>query len=198
MKRFIVTSLLAAGCVPNLVSDDVNTDPTEWSWEAPDNRWPTAAPPDGLIGEGFERGDIVPDFRLMDQHGETVSLWQFHGQVVVLDISTMWCSPCRELAEGAEETWEEFEEHGFVYLTVLPEDVEREAPDNDDLNQWGDHYGISQPILSDPERGYSAPAVPGDAFPQVYVIGRDLRVVDRLSVPTDANLRATVGDIVDH
>jgi hypothetical protein len=40
-------------------------------------------------------------------------------------------------------------------------------------------------------------AVPGEAFPQVYIIGRDLVVRDRLSVPTDGNLRAAINGVLD-
>lgn len=198
MRLPVLTLLLFPACVPNLVSPNGGTDTGPVAlWEAPDNTWPTTTPPEGLVAQGFEAGDVIPDFRLVDQHGDEVSLWQFHGNVVVVDISTMWCSPCRELAEGAEETSHEFLDKGFVYLTILPENVERHTPSQDDLNAWGDHYGITQPIVSDPDRAYSAPAVPGDSFPQVLVVDRDLTVYRRLSVPTDAALRAVVSEIIE-
>ncbi len=197
MRWMIGLTLLPMGCIPSLTSPDSETDTTPQEWTAPENDWPMGVPPLGLVAGGFETGEVVPDFRLTDQKGQEVSMWQFHGEVVALDISTMWCSPCRELAEGAEETWEEFEADGFVYLTVLPENVERETPSLEDLNAWGDTFGISQPIISDPERLYSGDAVPGEAFPQVYIIGRDLVVRERLSVPTDGNLRASLNRVLD-
>lgn len=201
MSRYpmILAAMVGLGaCVPDLISDDVDPGTSGPStWTAPDNDWPVSEPPAGLAGEGFQEGEVVPDFRLLDQKGQTVSLWQFYGKIVVLDISTMWCSPCRELAEGAEETWQAFADDGFVYLTVLPENVGRETPSLDDLNAWAGAYGITQPIVSDPDRAFSEDAVPGEAFPQVYIIGRDLVVADRLSVPTDANLRAAVRQIIE-
>ena len=191
--------LAATGCAPHLTSPEETDDPDE-VWVAPENDWPSAAPPEGLRAEGFEVGEVVPDFRLLDQFDQTVSLWQFYGSVVVLDVSTMWCSPCQKLAESTEAMWQEHKDEGFVYVTVLAQDVEGNPPDNADLNAWAavkpssDEDDITAPVISDPEGGYSddALALTGSQYPVVLVLDREMRASTLVIPPEDALLEDAV------
>ena len=184
-------ALPLTGCVPELVSPADDGAP----WEAPTNGWGVTPPPEGLAAEGFEEGQVVPEFRLPDQNGETVSLWQFYGQVVVLDVSTMWCAPCRQLAETAQEMADEFKDQGFFYTTVFPEDADGDAddpvvPDQEDLLAWGEYYEILEPLISDGE-GYSSLVI-GESYPVVVVIDREMRSLGRMEGPSDEQIREKV------
>lgn len=181
---------LTVGCVPRLYTEDGGQSQV---WLPPENSWPLSEPPAGLTPQGFAAGQVVPDLRLMDQHGAEVSLWQFHGRIVVLDISTMWCAPCQELATGTEETTHQFEGEAFVYLTVLQEDVESEPPDLEDLTLWAEEFGITSPILADGAKT-TGPAVQQGQFPAVLLIGRDLTVIERVNPADDPSVRAAVAD----
>jgi peroxiredoxin len=190
--------LLAAGCTPVLTSpetigSDSGDDVGDCSWEPPKNTWQQSAPPSCLTGEGFDKDQVVPDMRLTDQHGNEVSLWQFYGDLIVLDFSTMWCAPCAVLAEGVDETWAEFEDDGFMYLTVLSQDVYSNVPDVDDLNQWASDHSITAPVLSDDGTYTDEVIPPGASFPKVMLIGRDMRVsVEEITPAEDATVRSTV------
>lgn len=189
----ILWATLTAGCVPVLESPDGGD---EVPWAAPENGWYKGEPPEELEGEGFEPGQVVPDGAATDQFGDPVSLWQFHGAVWVLDVSTMWCSPCQELARGVQETADEYRDDGFVYVTVLLEDLEGDVPDAEELQEWGDAFGIeTEPIVAD-DKGYGYAVVPDNAFPGLLVIDRDLRVHARISPPSDAGVRAAVEEIL--
>jgi len=184
--------LLLAACVPDLGTSPVDTA----AWIAPDNAWPATSPPADLVGEGFYRGQVVPDFRLLDQHGEEVSLWQFYGRPVVLDISTMWCGPCQQLAGGADQTAQDYAGDQLIYLTVLPENVHGEDPSTHDLLAWVDQYGLDSPVVADPGKGWSAPAVPRAQYPFVAVLDAEMRVAARVDPPTDENLRAAIDAVL--
>ncbi len=184
---------LQTGCVPVLVSPADDGAP----WEAPVNSWGVSPPPDGLEAEGFEEGQVVPEFRLPDQNNEEVSLWQFYGQVVVLDVSTMWCAPCRQLAQTAQAMADEFKDQGFFYTTVFPEDADGDAddpvvPDQEDLNAWADYYGIQEPLITD-GAGYSSLVV-GESYPVIVVIDREMRSLGRMEGPTDEQIREKVAE----
>src|SRR5688500_8285864 len=112
--RWILFLSMTAGCVPRLYTPE--SELVLADWEPPENSWETGAPAADLVGEGYAVGDVVPDFRLLDQHGDEVSLWQFYGSVVLLDVSTIWCGPCQDLAWDTEATWTDFRDEGFVYL----------------------------------------------------------------------------------
>lgn len=182
-------AFVLAACVPELTSPG---DDTGGAWQAPENTWPVASPPADLEGEGYAEGEVFPEFRLMDQHGDEVSLWQFYGSVVVVDVSTMWCGPCAALADDVDATAAAYADQGFVYITLLPEDNVGEVPDQEDLQRWGSDHGISQPILSDDE-GISYVMVPDNAYPRIMVIDRQMRIaVDRVNPPEDAAIRAAI------
>lgn len=188
-----ILTMTLAGCIPELTSPEGQG--SDGPWTAPENGWPKNEPPADLVGEGFAAGEVIPDVRAADQHGDEVSLWQFHGMILVLDISTMWCSPCQEIAGHVEETAEHFADHDFVYVTMFPENVSSQVPTTQDLVDWGEYFQITQPLLSDDE-GYSYEIVPDAAFPALLVIDRDLRVHTRVTTTSDAAVRAAVEEIL--
>ncbi len=169
-----IASVGLQGCVPDLTSGGANAG----HWAPPENQWPLQEPPANLVGTGFAEGQVPPDFRLLDQHGDDVSLWQFYGSVVLLDVSTMWCAPCQEIAQHTEATYEAFKDDGFMYLTVLHEDVENRPPTIEDLEEWATSFGISAPVLADGDQATGAAVTQGQ-YPAVIVIGRDMTIADR-------------------
>ena len=55
--------VLLTACTPVLTSPDGgNVEP----WVAPENTWPLGTPPSDLVGEGFDPGEVIPDFRMPD------------------------------------------------------------------------------------------------------------------------------------
>lgn len=183
VQMFLIVGL--TGCIPRLYGEVTE-------WEPPENSWPQAEPPEGLIGTGWGIGDTPADFRLVDQFGDTVSLWQFYGDVVLVDISTMWCAPCQALAEHTEQTWSDYRDDGFVYVTVLQADVEAGPVDAEDIQIWADTFGITAPIVEDSSTEATGSAIQQGQFPAVLVVGRDMTVVERVNPIGDAEVRAAI------
>jgi thiol-disulfide isomerase/thioredoxin len=177
-------ALFAMSCTPHLVSevDEI----TGENWVAPENSWDAATPPANLKATGFGVGRVPEDFRLKDQFGDEVSLWQFYGDVILVDISTMWCGPCQLIAREVSETWHDYRDQGFTYLTLLPEDLGGDVPDNADLNTWADDFGIDAPVLSDGAR-YGYRVEPDELWPVVMLVDRRMKViVERIPANEDA------------
>jgi len=193
----VILTAGSTGCVPVLTSPGGDTATTEVNcstWQAPENGWlNTNSPPCDTESVGFERGQLAPDMRLVDQHGATVSLWQFAGTVILLDFSTMWCAPCQDIATHVDDTWKDFEDQGFTYLTILSQDDFSNIPDDEDLNSWAEDYDITAPILSD-DRGYTDGIIPpGGGFPQLMLIDRDMIVtIDAIQPVTDPAVRSAI------
>ncbi len=189
----IMSMLAVVGCVPHLYSEDSGGDTT---WEAPENSWSSKTPPSGLAPEGFDEGDVVFDLRGLDQFGDEVSLWQFYGSLVVLDISTQWCAPCQDLARGAQETVEHDQGDDVVYLTLLGEDTEGESSTSETCEQWADAFGIEAPIITDPS-DLRKEIVDDGSYPRVMIIGRDLRVeITEIENPTDPKIRSAIDELL--
>jgi hypothetical protein len=200
--------VLLVACAPRLYSEDSTLDTPDvgGAWVAPSNDWPMAPPPDGLVGVGFADDQVVPDVRGLDQHGNEVSLWQFYGLYVLIDISTMWCSPCQELGMHTEATYQEFKDRDFVYLTILHEDVENGEVSEEELNEWaglpaldreGEFKTITAPIIHDPRGANgSASAIEGNQYPAAILVGPDLRVIDRVEPVTSDRVDQVLDEVL--
>lgn len=185
---------LLTGCVPHLVTDG----PKDLGpWERPENSWhySESPPPDGLECGGTRVGDQMCDVRLADQHGDEVSLWQFWGDVVLFDVSTLWCAPCRALAESTQETIEHFEGDGFTYVTVIAQNQEGGAPEREDAELWADVYGIEAPVMFDEEM--SLEAANTSAFPILLLLDRDMKVHEVIGTANQTVVDEAIQDLID-
>lgn len=188
-------ALLLFGCAPRLYTDGAD-DTESGNWVAPENQWTSNAPPGDLTGEGTEEGDVPPDFLLKDQFGDDVSLWQFYGQWIVLDFSTIWCAPCQDLAALAHETHELYKEQGLEYITVLSQNMYYESPSLEEVQSWADTFGIEAPVLADPVEWTSQFVKGASGFPRLVIVGPDMRIVESEVMPnTDEGLRAALDEL---
>ena len=188
--------LILLGCVPHLSTDATqDTGIYDNGWVAPENSWPTSAPPSSLQGEGCKAGEVLEDHRGLDQFGDEVSLWQFYGTCTLVDIGTMWCGPCRELAETFHESAQRFPEVQFVSL--MPEDDNGDPASVEKLAEWADYYGIEEPVIND-DLGWHECSVPEDAFPAVLIVGPDMKVLDPGVTPAnEATIEARLRELCE-
>jgi thiol-disulfide isomerase/thioredoxin len=196
MPFFLSSALLviSTACAPHLTTTGDTGDLYEWI--APDNSWETNEVPADLRSQGFSKGDVPEDLRGLDQFGEEVSLWQFYGDIIVVDISTIWCAPCQELAEGVEETWLEYRDQGVTYITVMPENFEYETPTTENLTAWADAFGITAPIIADAER-WSDNLVTGASYPRVLLLDREMKIAVLNVIPlTDPQIRVEIDSLL--
>ena len=69
----------------------------------------------------------APDFTLTTFEGETITLSELRGQVVVINFWASWCPPCREEAAYLEATWRKYKDRGVVFIGVDYVDAEPNA-----------------------------------------------------------------------
>lgn len=160
-------------------------------WSAPDNQWPSATPPSSTEGEGYERGQLITDYAFFDQYGDDVSLWQFYGNVVLLDVSAEWCAPCKILAEEVQAAQDDYADQGFVYVSYIAEgNLSQDPVTVDILSKWAtDHHISSAPVLAsyDDLRPQFAPTA---TYPRLILIDRNLRVIeDNIFPQNDETIR---------
>jgi peroxiredoxin len=74
----------------------------------------------GLSTGGWakEKGDMAPDFSLVDIAGKTLSLSQLKGKVVVLNFFTIWCQPCRHEMPDLNAIYKENKDKGLEMVGI--------------------------------------------------------------------------------
>lgn len=89
------------------------------------------------------------NFTLLDHNDNQVSLHDYLGKVILLDISTMWCPPCQQEATDAEELYQKYKDQGFVILSVLFQDYGGSPATTSNCKTWANLYGLTFPVLAD-------------------------------------------------
>lgn len=88
----------------------------------------------GLLAWGMiksQKGPVdsgaAPDFTLTGFNGQTVTLSDLRGKVVIINFWASWCPPCREEAAYLEQTWRKYKDQSVVFIGVDYVDTEKEA-----------------------------------------------------------------------
>lgn len=81
-------------------------------------------------------GSLAPNFMLSDVRGETFSLSDFKGKVVVLDFMATWCSACKEEVSHLRDLSEEYS----AQVTIITISVDPTLDTTERLQKFvGDH-----------------------------------------------------------
>jgi peroxiredoxin len=91
----------------------------------------------------------APAFTLKSRTGETVSLADLRGQVVMINFWATWCGPCRQEMPHLEALYQRYEKLGFKLLAV---NVEQDPKGAD---KWLAETPVSFPVLFDPDNNVS-------------------------------------------
>lgn len=127
------------------------TDPVDFMSyvRSTDGEWPDLS---GNVDEstptGWGMGDRFQDFTTLDQYGQDVSLYQFWGNVVLVDFSAGWCGPCRAVAQTAEDEYRAHADDGFVIFHFMIDDNQNGGGITDAgfTAAWADQYGLTFPV----------------------------------------------------
>ncbi|WP_182961162.1 TlpA family protein disulfide reductase [Pedobacter gandavensis] len=68
-------------------------------------------------------GGKAVDFTFPDQNGKMVSLTDFKGKVVVLDIWATWCNPCKKEIPYLKKLEEEFKGKDVVFVSISTDEL---------------------------------------------------------------------------
>lgn len=111
-------------------------------------------------------GNPAPAFSLKDTEGKTVSLKDYRGKVVLLNIWATWCKPCRDELPSMELLYRKLKDQGFIILAIS---IDKNP---DIVKPFAEKLGLSFPILLDPkEKASRLYRITG--IPESFIIDRD-------------------------
>jgi peroxiredoxin len=105
---------------------------------------------------------MAPAFSLPSRSGDTVSLAQLKGKVVMLNFWASWCGPCRQEMPLLDQMHKRYSALGFTLVGV---NVDANSKDAED---WLSKTPVSFPVLFDREskvsKLYDVSAMPSTVF----------------------------------
>lgn len=117
-------------------------------------------------------GDTAPAYAAPSLSGDTVSLAQLRGSVVLLNVWATWCIPCRKEMPELQALHTENAARGLRILGVSVD----EAGSDEVIREFTGELGITYTILRDPsERVSNTFAIIG--VPASYLIDRQGKIV---------------------
>ncbi len=126
----------------------------------------------------LQPGQQAPDFTLLNQHGEEVTLSSFRGTRVILFAYPAAMTPgCTAEACDFRDAVEPLEAAGFTVLGISPDSSEK-------LAAFAERDHLSYPLLSDPDR---ATLTAYGAFGEKKNYGRIVQGVIRSTFVIDAD-----------
>lgn len=113
----------------------------------------------------------APDFLLPDLQGQVVRLSQLKGKVVLLNIWTTWCPPCRKEMPTMETLYRRLKGGDFVLLAAS-QDVDGQST----VLPYLQEGGLTFPVLLD-VRGEVGKKYGVTGYPETFIIDRQSNVV---------------------
>jgi len=86
-------------------------------------------------------GQPAPNFKVVTTSGQSVSLENYRGYVLVIDFFATWCTPCRTSIPHLVEMNQKYRKQGLQVLGLsADENGER------DVQEFGENYRVNYPM----------------------------------------------------
>ena len=113
----------------------------------------------------------APKLTLTDMTGNHVSLADYRGQVVLVNLWATWCPPCKQEMPELESYYRKHARDGFVIVAV------NDGDPTADVVQFVKDYGLTFPVWLDPSYIATEKAFKTLNLPSSFVINRDGQIV---------------------
>jgi cytochrome c biogenesis protein CcmG/thiol:disulfide interchange protein DsbE len=132
---------------------------------------------------------LAPDFAVSDLSGQAIRLSALRGKVVLVNLWTTWCPPCREEMPSMQRLYERLKDRDFQLLAVSQDEDGRRV-----VEPFVKEMRLSFPVLIDPEHQVGERyGVWG--YPETFVIDRSGRIAERVIGPRDWASPASISSL---
>ncbi len=140
----------------------------------------------------YDIGDVVGDFSLPDLDGNLVSLYDFEGDIILLNFFATWCPPCNTESPILETNfWQYYQGEG---VTVLAVDLLEDAAV---VRAWVEGLGLTYPTVLAPDYSIWTRFPGAGGIPYNAIIDRNMVLrVSHYSFDED-EARVTIDELLE-
>ena len=113
--------------------------------------------------------DPATDFSLRDLDGNTVTLSQHAGEVVLIDFWATWCGPCKQEMPHLQSMVTDLGDQGFTVLAISTDDARDKAKVKPFIRRSQFTFDVLYDTQSDVLTTYN----PGKTLPFAVLVARD-------------------------
>ncbi|QUL53501.1 redoxin domain-containing protein [Paenibacillus tritici] len=95
---------------------------------------------------GLNQGELAPDFTLLTTDGEGLSLSDYRGKRVIVNLWATWCSPCIAEMPHLQSFYSDYQDEGLELIAINLTESEAKQ---EDIHQFIDKYQLTFPIVFD-------------------------------------------------
>ena len=150
----------------------------------------TSASSSDLSAVPAEMDFPAPELDLVTLNGTPVSLTDYRGSVVLVNLWATWCPPCRQEMPTLQAFYDRYKDDGFVLIAIDQEET------HEIVQPFVEEFGLTFPVWLDKDylaqREFKTMSLPSS-----YVIDRNGRVkLMWIGSISKANLEKYVPDII--
>ncbi len=126
-------------------------------------------------------------FEATTLEGEAVSLDDYRGDVVLLNIWATGCAPCLQELPSMQRLHERIDDEDFHVVAVSVDGLDEQRVCGfvgGDVSMWVERLGLTFDVLRDPS-GAICETYDTTGLPESFLIGRDGRIYKRLAGATE-------------
>jgi peroxiredoxin len=125
------------------------------------------------------KGVAAPDFTLPGLNGNLVSLADYRGKAVLLNIWATWCPPCVAEMPSMEKLYQTMKGEDFDIVAVSIDESGAEA-----VAAFMEKYKLNFTVLTDP-KGTLKYKYQTTGIPESYIIDKNGTIVEKIIGPRD-------------
>jgi peroxiredoxin len=127
----------------------------------------------------IEKGRPAPDFTLPRPDGKMVSLADFRGKVVLINIWATWCPPCVAEMPSMEKLYQELQDEDFEILAVSIDESGANT-----VRSFMKQHRLSFVSLNDSGGGIAS-LYQTTGVPESFIVDKDGILVEKVIGPRD-------------